>query len=160
MKSPQTLNSAQAFRLLLSAFCLLAFCLLASCTPNPISYASTQQIDKKGWHSDEELICEVLIEDSLSLFHVDVTGRIQYTCPHDSLSLIIQVTNPLDSSFRDTLSFVVSRVNNHLWEEFRFPYCSNVRFSAPGKWLFSFRHNMSDETLKGVMAIGVYITKQ
>ena len=118
-----------------------------------------QQIDKKGWKPLHSYSCEIVLNDSLSLFYVDITGRFSRYIP-DSLSLIVEVTSPLGSSFCDTLSFAITHKPNRLWADFRFPYCSHVRFSEKGVWRFSFRHYMGVETLTGIEAIGVYIKRE
>jgi gliding motility-associated lipoprotein GldH len=116
-------------------------------------------IDYKGWQQQQELICKVLVHDSLSLFHIDITGRIQNSYFADSLSIIVQVTAPSGNFFCDTVSYGVTPSRYHLWQDFRFPWCSRIRFSETGTWHFSFRHKMEVEVLTGVMAIGVYINK-
>lgn len=154
------LSRSLNLRLNLSLHFLLPCLFLLACTPTgPGSYASTQQIAKEGWPKQYALICEVQIEDTISLFHIDITGRIRNTYLLDSLSLIVEVTSPLGCSFCDTLSFGLTNTRNRLWEEFRFPYCSDVCFSETGRWQFTFRHNMEDEVIEGVMSAGVYIRR-
>jgi gliding motility-associated lipoprotein GldH len=140
----------------------LFLCLLIenACSQELRSYASFQSIGKEGWHELFEPSCQEVINDSLALFRIDIAGRLKYTYLPDSLSLIVTVTDPLERSFCDTLSFAVAAVRNRPWEDFRFPWCGHVRFLEKGTWRFSFRQNMDVETLRGVIAIGVYIRKE
>jgi hypothetical protein len=101
-----------------------------------------------------------MIMDTISLFHFDITGRISRNFPLDSLSLRVNVTAPSGGSFADTLSFCITRNPNHLWTDFRFPYCSHICFSEGGDWHFTFWQNTSIERLYGMTALGVYFTKE
>jgi len=136
---------------------LLGFIILSACSLELRNLASMLSIDKKGWHASDTYLCEVEIADSLSFYHVDITGRLRHNYRPDSLSLIVAVTAPSGDSFCDTLSYSVVHLRGTLWEDFRIPYCSRVRFSQMGTWQFSFRQNMDTETLKGIVAIGVYL---
>ena len=141
-------------------FLLPCFFLFYACSHQISSFTAFQEIDKKGWQRTFEPSCEVALDDSLTLYHIDITGRLRYAYVPDSLSLSVQVTAPSGISFCDTVSFAVAHVRSHLWEDFRFPYCSHVRFLETGLWRFSFDHNMGAETLKGVMFVGVSIHKE
>lgn len=146
----------------LSNFLIFFFPLyfFTTCTRELTVYASFRQIERGRWKQDQEYTCEVLLEDSILLHHIDITGRFKYTYPFDSLSLAVTVTAPSGGSFCDTLSFGLTNSRHQLWGEFRFPYCSGVRFTEKGVWRFSFCHNMEEETLHGVTAIGVFIEVQ
>ncbi|MCL2727106.1 MAG: gliding motility lipoprotein GldH [Bacteroidales bacterium] len=135
----------------------ILFLLFSACSLELRNQASMLPIDSEGWHASCVYTCEATITDSLSFYHVDITGRLRHNYRHDSLSVIMEVTAPSGDSFCDTLTYSVAHIRGTLWEDFRIPYCSHVCFSQTGTWQFSFRQNMDTELLTGVVAIGVYL---
>ena len=154
--APKSVKKSNSILLLLLPFLFLS----TACSPEYGSYANMQQIDKTGWQRLCAYSCEAPVYDSLSFYRIDVTGRLRYSCRLDSLSVIVQVTAPAGESFRDTLSFALAHLNDRIWKDFRFPWCSHVQFLEKGTWQFSFWHNMDIDVLTGVTAIGVYIEKE
>lgn len=136
---------------------LLCFFLFFSCSRHPNNYASFMRFERGGWRQQQNALCEVLIEDTLSLFHIDITGSINYFYFFDSLSVVLTVSAPSGESFADTLSFGFTKDRRNLCEDFRFPYCSQVQFKEAGVWKFSFHHNMGVGVLRGVWCLGVFV---
>ena len=144
----------------ISLYIIIGALSIASCSHVPRSVAAMQLIDKNGWDQQHAVVCKILVKDSLSLYHIDVTGRLRNTYPFDSLSTIVQVTAPSGRSFSDTVFFTTTHPRNRPYSDFRFSYCSNVCFSERGTWEFSFLHQMDVQILKGVMSIGIYMEKE
>lgn len=119
-----------------------------------------QELPTVGWDRLHGLIFDLPLHDSLSYYHIDLTGRLRNTYHYDSLSIILQVSAPDGASFCDTVSLGLIHANDRIWEDFRFGYCSKVTFSQKGIWRFELRHNMDRDLLKGISAIGVSIQKE
>jgi len=138
--------------------CLLG--LLASCTEAPKTFALMQEIPSGNWRRQDSLSFELPVRDSLRLYHIDIIGRLRNTYAMDSLRVILKVSAPSGIWFRDTVHVVLTRAYDRLWEDFRFSYCSRIKFAQKGVWRFELWHYMDTEILKGVSAIGFYIKQK
>jgi len=152
VKRKKTLRSTLVFTLFLLLF--------TSCVNDPSTYAVMQPIQKEGWQLQDPYTCKVVINDTISLYRLDITGRLHYAFARDSLLLVLQVTAPSQRSFSDTLSFAVAHMSHRLWNDFRLPYNNRIRFAEKGEWQFSFWQHTDLQMLTGVKAIGIYITKE
>jgi len=142
----------------LSFLCLLG--LLASCGEAPKSLALMREVEARGWSRRDSFSFDMPVRDSLSLYHIDIVGRLRNTYLHDSLRVILHVSAPSGEWFRDTVRLSLTHDHDRLWEDFRFAYCSRVRFTQTGVWRFDLWHYMDAEILKGVSAIGLYVKRE
>ena len=145
-------NSGRFFLCLLLVF--------FSCVGEPKYLSLIEKIPAEGWNRQIPFTFEIPIPDSLSLYHIDIIGRVRNIYVPDSLTLVLRVNAPSGASFTDTLSLGLTHTYDRIWEDFRFSYCSHVRFTQKGIWRFELWHQMDSEILKGVFAIGLYAKKE
>jgi len=119
-----------------------------------------EEIRTDGWNRHDSIAFEIPVQDSLSRYHIDIIGRVRNTYLPDSLSLILRVNAPSGASFTDTLSLGLTHNYDRIWEDFRFGYCSHVRFTQKGIWRFYLWHQMDPEILKGVFSVGLCVKKE
>ena len=132
----------------------------SSCLGETHYFSLMQEVKADGWSRRDGLFYELPVQDSLSLYHIDIVGRLRYNYAPDSLSLLLRVEAPSGEWFCDTIHFGLLHAHDRLWEDFRFDYCSHLCFTQKGIWRFELRHNANADILKGVSAIGFYINKE
>jgi len=116
-----------------------------------------QDLPVTGWEQQEPVHFFYTAIDSVYHYNIDIGGRVFFNYFPDRFSVVLQVTAPSGSYFRDTLSCPVPHVADQLWSDFRLPYYRHVRFTETGEWRFSLIQNMNAAIIQGVSSIGIYI---
>jgi gliding motility-associated lipoprotein GldH len=146
-------------------FILLTAGGLCACDPDRL-YESNVDIPAEGWKRAEHAQFEVEITDTVSPCNIYINARNNSKYRYMELWLFVDVHSPSGTVERDTVRLMLADhrgkwLGNGLGNKFdtRMFFRRNVRFPAPGKYVFEYEQAMRDEPLTGIDDIGLRIEK-
>ena len=144
---------------------LLVILCVYACDPDRI-YESNVSIPKEGWSSAQRAQFEVEITDTVSLCNVYINVRNNNNYKYMELWLFVDVYSPLVTVERDTAKIILADhrgkwLGHGLGSKFdtRLLFRKNVRFPAPGKYVFEYEQATRDKSLIGIEDVGLRIEK-
>lgn len=128
-------------------------------------YDSYQKTEQGIWYHSDKKRFEVEIADSMVSFNLMVNIRHTTDYPYNNLYLFILTESPAGGSVKDTLEINVTDKRGK-WLGYGFGkikhisrmYRKNIRFSHPGKYVFTIEQAMREEKVP-VTDVGFRIEK-
>ena len=149
----------------LPIFILLIF-LLSSCDKDVI-YDDTKRIDEGVWKQEERLRFEVPVKDTLSAYRFYLNIRHSTSYRYSNLHLFIHSVFPDGRQAQDTVECILARPDGK-WlgkgitgiRDNQILLRSGLRFPYRGEYVFEIEQAMREESLEGILDIGLRIEKQ
>ncbi|MDR2835482.1 MAG: gliding motility lipoprotein GldH [Bacteroidales bacterium] len=150
-------------------FLVIIFCslLTTSCNKNKI-YEKYEKIDHYVWSSDSIITFSVEIDDTASLYNLDLLIRHANFYPYSNLWLTANIIRPNFSYAIDTIECILAEDNGKwlgdglgdIWDYTKYWKQQNSTiFKQKGKYIFQINQLMRTEKLSGIMEIGLKIEK-
>jgi gliding motility-associated lipoprotein GldH len=138
---------------------------LIACSDNRIFEKNTA-ISDGIWEVNEKPTFEILVEDTISLYHFFVNIRNTGAYAYSNLFLFLETEYPDGQLSKDTLEcFLADAHGKWLGKgsgeiiDNQILFKRNVNFPQPGPYTFRFQQGMRDFKLKEIIDIGLRIEK-
>lgn len=150
----------------LPVFALLIFIMLSSCNKDVI-YDDTKRIPEGVWNQEDKLRFEVPVKDTLSSFRFFLNIRHSTSYRYSNLYLFIHTVFPDGRTAMDTVECILARPDGK-WlgkgisgiRDNQILLRTGLRFPVRGVYRFGIEQAMREESLEGVLDIGLRIEKQ
>lgn len=142
---------------------LLLVCLSVVGCKN-VLYQNSETIPNKIWEAERNITFNVEVTDTVKGYDFYIDLRNESTYPYANIYMFVNSTFPNGKSARDTVEcFLADKtgrwlgtglgdiLDNHIL------FKENVRFPDMGTYSFSFEHGMRDESLSGILDVGISI---
>ncbi|HSV89045.1 MAG TPA: gliding motility lipoprotein GldH [Bacteroidales bacterium] len=148
---------------LLSGTAIMALILMSACD-RPLVFEQFTRLPSDGWHYEDKVIFETLIDDTTSLHNLHINIRNTTDYAYSNFFLFLDIKFPDGKMLRDTIECVLAdqmgqwtgrgfgRIRSN-----RFLFRTDVWFPQPGTYTFSLQHAMRTEILGGISDIGLRI---
>lgn len=128
-------------------------------------FSGNYHMEDKQWSMYDPARYAFTIEDTLSLYNIDLSVRTSTDYPYRNLYLFVVTAFPSGTTVTDTVHAMVADEKGK-WlgrgagdlRELTIPYKSNVYFPELGEYHFRVIHGMRDTLLKGVYDMGIRIS--
>jgi gliding motility-associated lipoprotein GldH len=145
---------------------LIVVLTLSSCR-NRSYYADSVVIPGASWSSDNPVLFNAPIDDTITPFDIGLTIRTNPEYPYRNLFLFFTTTSPGGVSIRDTVEYLLSDEKGVRFgtgagavTSLQVPFKTNVIFPDQGIYRFSIEQGMRREELGGIVDIGLIITER
>lgn len=141
--------------------CLFFF----SCGKNQPVYNQYQAIDNSTWEKEKEYYFTFEIDDNSVPYNITLEIRNNNLYPYQNLWLFLNEEPPVGFMVRDTMECMLADEfgkwlgNGISLFQTSYPIRTNYIFTDTGRYTFSFRQGMRNDTLKGIQEIGLRIEK-
>ncbi|MBN2484602.1 MAG: gliding motility lipoprotein GldH [Bacteroidales bacterium] len=146
--------------------CLFAVIISAvafSCT-NKRLFDEVQKISPDGWHKTDSISFIFQISDTSQAYNILLHLRNKTSYRNSNLWLFINTTAPNGETITDTVEFFLAEPSGR-WlgkglgavNSMLVPYKTNIRFPYRGIYRFDFRQAMREDTLEGIIDIGMRV---
>ena len=121
----------------------------------------------KNTEWDKDNICqfEFNISDTINPHQIFIETRNNNSYPYSNIWLFVDIKTPLGNLRKDTIGFDLAD-NFGKWYgqgislyKLEVVYEKSFIFRQPGTYVFSIKHGMRDDVLKGISEIGIKLTK-
>lgn len=159
-----TITSLRKLRLNKAAMLLTLLTVFFSCNTKDV-YHTFNHIPERGW--DKRVIERFfpVIEDTVSLYDIDVSLRYTNNYNYRNLWLFISGKAETGEEFTDTLNCILADeygkwLGSGWGASYQqvVPYKTNFRFPRKGKYSFSVQQGMRDDVIPGITEVGLKIT--
>lgn len=129
-----------------------------------VMYQNSEAIPNKIWEAERNITFNVEVTDTVKGYDFYIDLRNESTYPYANIYMFVNSTFPNGKSARDTVEcFLADKtgrwlgtglgdiLDNHIL------FKENVRFPDAGTYSFSFEHGMRDESLSGILDVGISI---
>lgn len=143
----------------LLAFLVLTL-VLAGC--KNVMYQNSEAIPNKNWEATRNISFEVEVTDTVNGYDFYIDLRNESSYQYANIYMFVNSTFPNGKSARDTVEcFLTDKtgrwlgtglgdiIDNHIL------FKENVRFPNAGTYMFSFEHGMRQESLSGILDVGI-----
>lgn len=150
--------------LVFSFYLLAASFLLASCD-GTLYYSEYADIDEGGWDPADSACFSLDVDDTTSLFDLQVEVRNSVSYPYSNTFLFIHTTFPDGSIARDTMEFPLTdgagfwlgkSTGRYVDTRYRLRN-SATRFPMKGIYHFAVTNGMRDSAISGIKHIGLRV---
>lgn len=140
-------------------------CLVAACDPNR-QYEKNVTIKNYIWHSQTVPEFLVEIKDTSLLYNLFLNIRHTTHYPYRNIWLIVGMTAADGSSSSKQLEILLGDEKGmwfgdglgDIWD-YRTLIQQNAYFAQPGLYRFTLAHNMRQDPLPGIMAVGIRLER-
>jgi gliding motility-associated lipoprotein GldH len=146
---------------------LLIIPLIYNSCSNGNIYAEVQQIEGTEWSRYNDLNFSAQIGDTITPCDLQITLRNSTDYPYRNIFLFVTTTSPNGESVKDTIEYYLADERGE-WlgkglgdiHDLSVPFRSNILFPISGEYHFRIEHGMRTEDLKGIIDVGIRITKK
>lgn len=127
-----------------------------------VMYQNSETIPNKIWEAERNITFNVEVTDTVKGYDFYIDLRNESTYPYANIYMFVNSTFPNGKSARDTVEcFLADKtgrwlgtglgdiLDNHIL------FKENVRFPYTGTYTFTFTHGMRDESLSGILDVGI-----
>ncbi len=150
----------------LSTLALCGF-LLQECTSESAAYKKTQAVENRKWAAHDTLRFDFEIRDTLNAYNFYLLFRHSTDYPYRNLWTFIRTRFPNDKTRTDTVGVILAdKQGNWKGEGFgylidnKILYTYNRRFPIPGEYHVSIQHAMREDSLEGVVDVGLSVEQR
>ena len=129
-------------------------------------YEETQQIEKEEWNYKDSILFNVDIQQTNIPFNVFIDINNKDTYKYSNLYLFISLKSPDNKVIIDTVDVLLADYRgkwygNEKGDDYEGHYLfkRKIVFPKKGDYIFSIKHGMRDDLLKGISQVGVSIEK-
>ncbi|MDA3879106.1 MAG: gliding motility lipoprotein GldH [Prolixibacteraceae bacterium] len=148
-------------------FCLvLVLFVMASCNSRTV-YHENLATGNPDWHADSLLTFRFSIDDTVSLYNINISTRNLGAYPYSNIWFFINIVAPDSSMIADTVEYQLAEASGKLLGtgtggvySNQFSFRENVFFPVSGIYEISIQHGMRNESLKGISDVGLVIEKK
>ncbi len=140
-------------------------CLVLSACVNKDTHIDFHSFKNAEWEKDSVYQFEVNISDTINPHQILIETRNNNLYPYQNIWLFVDLKTPSGNVRKDTIGFDLAD-NFGKWYgqgfsvyELEIPYEKSFIFRQPGDYVFSIRHGMRDDILKGINEIGIKLVK-
>ena len=133
---------------------------LTSCDNSRV-YESWKDMPTLVWHKDSAYITVFNIEDTTSLYNMNVGVRNNNLYPYRNMWLMINIAGPEAFSYQDTVRIDMADNTGRWYGErsaslytYVAPLYKGISLPKSGEYTFSIKHGMRKEKLGGVASLG------
>lgn len=145
---------------------ILCLVMLPACESSVV-FQQQKAISADGWHYQNIIVFETMIEDTVSLhsLYLDIRNTVDYR--YSNLFIFLDIEFPEGRILRDTIECMLAdRQGNWTGKGFgrirtnRFMFRDDVWFPEKGVYTFRVEQGMREDQLQGIADVGIRIEKK
>ena len=143
---------------------ILCCIIFSACVKND-AHIDFYSFKNAEWNKDSVCQFKVNISDTINPHQIFIKTRNNNLYPYQNIWLFVDIKTPLGNIRKDTINFDLADEFGEWYGqgfsvyELEVPYEKTFIFRQPGNYIFSIRHAMRDDVLKGINEIGIKIVK-
>ncbi len=131
-------------------------------------FEQNKQIPDAVWKTEQKVIFETLISDTVSLYNLYINIRNSGNFKFSNLYIFVDVFQPDGKIERDTIECILAYVQGRwrgksgsgsVWDN-HILFNRNTRFPMAGKYVFRFEQGMRERELEHILDVGLRVEKQ
>jgi len=140
-------------------------CLILFACVNKNAHIDFRSFKNAEWNKDSICQFEVNISDTINPYQIFIETRNDNSYPYRNIWLFVDIKTPLENIRKDTIGFdLADDFGKWLGQgfsiyELEVPYEKSFIFRQQGNYVFSIRHGMRDDVLKGINEVGIKLVK-
>lgn len=141
------------------------FCFFFSSCEQQAIYHQYQAIENLSWEKNREYYFTFQVDDNTIPYDITFEIRNSSLYPYQNLWLFYNEERPIGPMVRDTMECMLADEfgkwygNGISLFQTSFPVRTNYMFPDKGRYTFSFRQGMRNDTLLGIQEIGLKVEK-
>ena len=146
-----------------SAIFILCYIILSACI-NKNTHIDFRSFKNAEWDKDSICQFEVSILDTINPYQIFIETRNNNSYPYRNIWLFVDIKTPSGNIRKDTLGFDLADDFGKWYGQgisvykLEALYEKSFIFRQPGSYMFTIRHGMRDDILKGINEVGIKLT--
>ena len=140
-------------------------CLILSACVDKNTHIDFRSFKNAEWDKDSVCQFKVNISDTINPYQIFIETRNNTSYPYSNIWLFVDIKTPSGDVRKDTIGFNLADDFGKWYGqgfsvyELEVPYEKSFIFRQSGDYVFSIKHGMRDEALKGISGIGIKLVK-
>jgi len=142
---------------------LCSFFLLSSCDGRMV-YENIEEVPDKAWKANVPVNFAIPVEDTISLQNILITVQNATNYKYSNLFLFVTTKSPSGATVCDTLEVQLADEKGRWYGkgfsryyDLQVPYKHLIKFPLKGDYTISITQGMREESLEGIVKVGVRV---